>query len=284
MSAVTKWQYWFKQGKDCIIFVGSRPGKRGKWLQYRQLPQQIRDYLCLVKSKRNWIADGIPTLTELDPQATNELKNEFEIDLSQSCKPVKKIPVLPCMSTSMDGAHCGLTDWYPTIEKGIQQALLRRKTPWTTGWYASKKEIASARITFDGTTLKCEASVLDDLDTEGHGEATIKKTTDLEKVRKAIDEAWDEATEEQKDNRVYTGFSIHNKKGTWVETLILPSVYDIVTDQPPGDSYHHWGWQKDGARIPAATRAQLMEWAEGCSSGGGQELTVGQWTIRPWKD
>ena len=75
MSAVTKWQYWFKQGKDCIIFVGSRPGKRGKWLQYRQLPQQIRDYLCLVKSKRNWIADGIPTLTELDPQATNELKN-----------------------------------------------------------------------------------------------------------------------------------------------------------------------------------------------------------------
>ena len=44
-----------------------------------------------------------------------------------------------------DGAHCGLTDWYPDGHAELEQAL-KEKIPFDTGWYSSKKEIASARI------------------------------------------------------------------------------------------------------------------------------------------
>ena len=44
-----------------------------------------------------------------------------------------------------DGAHCGLSDWYSDGRAELEQAL-KEKIPFDTGWYSSKKEIASARI------------------------------------------------------------------------------------------------------------------------------------------
>ena len=49
---------------------------------------------------------------------------------------------------SGDGAHCGLTDWY--LDGQVALLLMLRQGPdvvWTTGWYGSKKEIASGCIT-----------------------------------------------------------------------------------------------------------------------------------------
>ncbi len=89
------------------------------------------------------------------------------------------------MATSLDGSHWGLHDWYPEIEAGIKKAL-KRKTPWTTGWYSSKKEIASARLEFDGHTITAEVSVSDDFDTPGRGLSATSDLT-LEAVRKAIE-------------------------------------------------------------------------------------------------
>jgi len=118
------------------------------------------------------------------------------------------------MSTHFDGSHWGLTDWYPEIEAGIRKALRRGKqAEWTTGWYGSKKEIASANITHCDGEILIEASVSDDLNTEGYASRTIPHTTSLEKLRKAIDEVWDEAVENQKENRQYFGF--HRVEAEW---------------------------------------------------------------------
>ena len=66
-----------------------------------------------------------------------------------------------------NGAHCGLSDWYKEGEAQLTAALAER-VPFTTGWYSSKKEIASARIwSEDGVKIKVEVSVSDDFDTQG---------------------------------------------------------------------------------------------------------------------
>ena len=44
-----------------------------------------------------------------------------------------------------DGAHCGLSDWYEEGEAELT-AVITERVPFDTGWYSSKKEIASARI------------------------------------------------------------------------------------------------------------------------------------------
>jgi hypothetical protein len=198
---------------------------------------------------------------------------------------VKEIKKLNCMSSHCDGAHCGLTDWYPEIEQGIQTALKRGpKARWTTGWYASKKEIASACITHTAEGICIEVGVSDDFDTEGLGEVTIPHTTSLRKVQDAIFQAWELAEENQKDNRLYVGFSIHNRKGAWVETLIQPMGDGHWLDRPPGDNYHKWGWQGDGARIPSKVKEQLEAWADGWNfDHEGKSFTVGSWTIKPWE-
>jgi hypothetical protein len=173
---------------------------------------------------------------------------------------------------SGNGAHCGLTDWYPDKEKALKRAI-RSGKPFDTGWYGSKKEIASARIySMDGKTVQVEASVSDDFDTYGNGAAQVfgAAPVSLEQVQQAIYRAWDEAENNQKDNREYAGFSILRKTRrygcyvggkpvgkssvgeSWVETLILP-IGDF-----PSDSY--------------CRKTQL------------KSLTVGKWTIKPWED
>lgn len=186
-----------------------------------------------------------------------------------------------------DGAHCGLSDWYDD-KRAALQAALDAHAPFDTGWYASKKEIASARIqSDDGETISVKASVSDDFDTQGLGEALITEWT-LDAVAAAVCLAWDRADDDRQGNEVYEGFSIYDAAGRWVETFIRDAGYGF--DSPPGDNYHWWGWQHDEADgvgipdpdIPAAAvkafEAYVEQWDRP------PELTIDGWTIRPWRD
>ena len=185
-----------------------------------------------------------------------------------------------------DGAHCGLTDWYEENEEALKAAL-DTHAPFDTGWYSSKKEIASARIrSSDGQTIKVEVSVSDDFDTEGSGSNTTTEWT-LEAVAAAVDAALGEADEDRKNNEPYVGFSIHDSTGAWIETYILSAG---EYDTPPGDYYYWWGWQydeKDEVGIPdPLIPADAVSAFEAYVKHGNwsEELTINGWTIRPWRD
>jgi hypothetical protein len=264
-----------------------------------ELPTGVADYLCLSRPNQSapwcFTEDDKPGTWErfiaLDevklsrprktsiPQATVT----FSVDRPRPDSP--EVETLP--QTWHDGSHCGLTDWYDSLESAIVAAIARgRKACWTTGWYASKKEIASARITCAGGEITAEVSVSDDLDTEGHGSVTIPYTKNLDKLRAAVDAAWNEAGETQKDNRLYYGFSV-GREGRWEFTIILPAGEGHHMETPPGDNYHRWGWQEveDGkdhpAVIPANVAKLILDWATDCDEG---EATYGGWTAKMWKD
>lgn len=185
-----------------------------------------------------------------------------------------------------DGAHCGLTDWYPEKEAALEAAL-KARAPFDTGWYSSKKEIASARIwSLDGKAVRAEVCVSDDFDTEGRGTASTIGWT-LEAVAGAVSSAWAEADQDREDNENYIGFSIHDPKGSWIETYL---VNGGDFDAPTGDYYYWWGWQhdeKDDVGVPhpdiplAAVRA--FETFAGTFREEYGTLTVEGWTIRPWR-
>lgn len=189
-----------------------------------------------------------------------------------------------------DGAHCGLTDWYPEQEQALVAALASREA-FDTGWYGSKKEIASARIwSSDGVRIEVEVGVSDDFDTDGRGYADTKEWT-IDAVQSCVAKAWDKAEADRADNEPYVGFSVHDVNGSWIETYLV-SIDDF--DVPPGDNYYWWGWQHDeiddegipDPRIPADTAQKLAEWAHrwAYAQEGNNSLTIGSWTIKPWRD
>jgi hypothetical protein len=193
-----------------------------------------------------------------------------------------------------DGSHCGLSDWYPE-NKAALRAALQAHEPFDTGWYASKKAIASARIySEDGIRIKVEVSVSDDFDTEGLGYSSTDRW-DLQAVEDEVSMAWTKAEDAQRDNAVYVGFSV-GRDGRWEETLILPAGWDENL-QPPGDNYHWWGWQHDETEegscvgvpmpdIPLPAVAAFENWAQkwACGQAEGNEFRIGAWSIRPWRD
>lgn len=195
-------------------------------------------------------------------------------------------------ATRGDGSHCGLSDWYPENEAALQAALDANE-PFDTGWYSSKKEIATARIySEDGIKIKVEVSVSDDFDTEGLGYASTL-VWHLGNVAAAVCEAWTKANKDQEDNQPFEGFSV-GRDGRWEETLILPAGWDEHI-KPPGDNYHWWGWQHDEAEegvgvpdpeIPLPAVAAFERWANKWTLGEaeGNEFRIGRWTIRPWRD
>ncbi len=158
-----------------------------------------------------------------------------------------------------DGAHCGLSDWYEEGEAQLA-AVLANHAPFDTGWYSSKKEIASARIwSEDGIKIKVEASVSDDFDTTGWGYIS---TTDwgLNAIRNAISFAWDKAEKDRNANQEYEGFRI-GRDGRWEETYLINIGWGENL-APPGDNYHWWGWQYDGEDegqgVPHAVRGRRL--------------------------
>lgn len=187
-----------------------------------------------------------------------------------------------------DGSHWGLADWYEPLEEAIQTALNAgsKAAPWTTGWYASKKEIASARISFDGTHLVIEASVSDDFDTPGMGRVQQPFTTDIEEVRDCISEAYELAEADRIDNEMYAGFSV-GRHATWAYTYILPINGGELLDGPPGDNYHTWGWQEDADEmdIPKEIKRKCEKWAEKYIKGKTKKESkefAKDWVIRAW--
>ena len=191
-----------------------------------------------------------------------------------------------------DGAHCGLSDWY---EDGKAQlaAVIAERVPFDTGWYSSKKEIASARIwSEDGVKIKVEVSVSDDFDTEGLGYESTEKWT-LDGIAEAIDMAWDRAEDARNDAQGYEGFKVL-KNGAWVETYLVNIGWDDCA--PSGDNYHWWGWQHDEADdtvgvphpdIPLETVQAFEKWANDWTFGRlpveSNYLCIGGWEIAPWR-
>jgi hypothetical protein len=185
-----------------------------------------------------------------------------------------------------NGSHRGLTDWYDENEQALKTALQRGPSHvWTTGWYSSKHEIASAKITADGDGyLTVEASVTDDFDTPGMSSSTIPWTDDLETIAAQIDQTWQAAEKDREANQPYVGFSV-GRGSRWEETLILPSGDGFHYDTPPGDNYHEWGWQRESDELTDDVREKLLAWAdEGgwYANGKDASFTVGEWTIRKW--
>lgn len=200
-----------------------------------------------------------------------------------------------------DGAHCGLSDWYPEKEKALLRALKSGK-PFDTGWYASKKEIASARVFTkeDGPIpgIYVEVSVSDDFDTVGTAGALVTSRT-LAAVREAISDAWDDALKDKENNEEYVGFSIHARRThyavyiggkpqgkprrclSWVETYILDKSGHGI-GHPPGDNYHKWGWQGD-ARIPAKIKAHITTYIEENWPTIKRPKRFGAFTVRKWE-
>ena len=106
-----------------------------------------------------------------------------------------------------DGAHWGLSDWYNRGETELKAALDAHE-PFDTGWYSSKKEIASARIwSEDGVKIKVEVSVSDDFDTLGGGYASTNEWT-IDAIQDCISNAWDKAESDRDENQEYEGFRV----------------------------------------------------------------------------
>jgi hypothetical protein len=220
---------------------------------------------------------------------------------------------LPYVKLHCDGAHRGLGDWYPGFEAEIRDALTT-KSYWTTGWYSSKHEAASACISANGPTITVEVQVSDDLDTAGRSVSmftpSLKLTIDevIEGIRNTIHETWDQAELNQKENQVYIGFAIHDPKGNWVLTFIQPTGLGHELSEPPGDHYHRWGWQTgcdeedirivirepgDDDSLTLADLGLIQDWIESYSDHfdihldeGLEETTFtlpNGWSVRPWE-
>ena len=270
-------------------------------LDLADLPAGVIEYLSVKRTNAGtWVfdVDGHQTFDDLvacgevtekkrGRTAPRQATATFTVEPHnvESIEPAEQIP-----RTWNDGSKWGVSDWYDDLEAAITAALARGKGyAWTTGWYGSKKEIASACITHRGGEITMRASVSDDFDTKGNGERTIRFTKNLDRIREALDDAYADANRDRRDNEPYAGFSV-GRGDHWEFTLILPQGWGHESDVPPGDYYHRWGWQEveDGedrpAEIPAEVADKLKEWAENPLHEAGMKHTVGEWTIKAWED
>jgi len=182
-----------------------------------------------------------------------------------------------------DGAHCGLSDWYPEQEAALKAAI-ESGEDFTTGWYGSKKELASARITKSGGELIVSVSVCNDFDIEGLGRVEYDFYPDIEVVRRAIDEAWEEADKDQENNNWVAMYAILHK-GKCVDIFLADMSVDGLQSEPPGDCYQEWGWQEE-AEIPDDIKRELERLIWGIHHGEieSDEVTYCGYTVKYIKD
>jgi hypothetical protein len=248
-----------------------------------KLPQRIVQFLGLIKENSEvirlqdvkslrWLRDrlkkkggdfGDDLQVALSP--SNSLVLSYTPDeATANNRALFSLPILPCMSTHLDGAHHGLSDWYPEIEADILEAICSKKD-FTTGWYSSKKEIASARISRIRDIMTVEASISDDFDTQGNGVVKHhgKGRYTLNTVRKAIDQALSMAEKDLKSNKAYRGWAIGERSGprqcgrkriNYIETYL--ECLD-GSEAPSGDCYRNWGFQDETSKIPEKDRKKL---------------------------
>lgn len=197
------------------------------------------------------------------------------------------------------GAHCGLFDLYPEYMAALTLAI-ENNEDFSTGWYGSKKEIASARITRNrdgGNYLYLvDVSVSDDMDTEGLGRAEFTFAEDdedpekiLPAIETAIATAWENAYRDIAENALYIGFSIGraNREGkllNWEHTFIAPAQDGYFPEYPPGDCYEKWGWDSEDENgpsdIPTEVKRAMENWI---AENIGDNFCVGGWAIRRWE-
>jgi hypothetical protein len=271
-------------------------------LDLADLPAGVIDYLSVKKTNGGtWVFDIDGHRSFDDLVACEEVTEKKQGRRKAPRRATATFALEPCRVDEIDppeqlerqggdGSKWGVSDWYEELGAAITAALARGKGyAWTTGWYGSKKEIASACITQRDGQITVRVSVSDDFDTEGNGERTIKFTKNLDRIREALDAAWSDASRDRRDNAAYAGFSV-GRGGRWELTLILPAGWGHDMDVPPGDSYHRWGWQEveDGedrpAEIPAEVADALKQWAESPMVEPGMKHTFRGWTIKAWED
>lgn len=175
-----------------------------------------------------------------------------------------------------DGAHCGLDDRYPAVEMALEKALSLEED-WTTGWYSSKKAIASAKITHEDGVITVEVSVTDDLDSEGLGSCIATEKT-IESIDEAIAKAWELAEADQEENQDYTGFSIISSIG-WIETYIQQRNDGWEMDEPPGDCYHQWGFQDESDDLTDADKESIRNVINENNWETNKKVTVGNYRV-----
>ena len=202
--------------------------------------------------------------------------------------------------TQGDGSHWGLSDWYPENEEALAAALAEGVS-FDTGWYSSKKEIASARIYSIEGKIMVEVSVSDDFDTQGSASVTASEAT-LAAVADAVDQAMEDAEADRNDNQTYEGFCILHHQTMhpegmplvlWVETYLVNTGWGEDLS-PSGDNYHWWGWQHDGAddsvgiphpdiplELVTAFEKFAHDWAFGRINAS--SMRTGDWEIRAWR-
>lgn len=158
-----------------------------------------------------------------------------------------------------DGSHRGLSDWYPENEKALEETFASGED-FTTGWYSSKHEIASARITRENGLFTVEVSVSDDFDTEVTEYTNNLKIGTLDALREVIGQVWDAAIETQADERasILRLYAIR-KDSEWVESYLAPVGISEDWESPPGDYYYKWGFQNEGGDIPEDIKKEIVE-------------------------
>lgn len=297
MAATKKATYKATFRESIAGAVLQKVTRSGRRLDLTALPQEVIDYLCVERENEAapWrFADGdFDKLVACGEVKERKRKNaprqataEFAVEAKKkAAAPAEQLPV-----AWGDGSKWGVSDWYESLEAAITAALARSEGyAWTTGWYASKKETASACVTQRSGEITAEVSVSDDFDTQGRGERTIRFTKSLDRIREALDGAYADARRDRRDSEVYAGFSV-GRGDQWEFTLILPQGWGHEMKTPPGDYYHRWGWQEveDGedhpAEIPADVAEKLRQWAEDPMHEAGMKHTVGEWTIKTWED
>lgn len=183
-----------------------------------------------------------------------------------------------------DMTKWGASDFYSDKREEILAAVSSGLS-FDTGWGACKKEILSSRIVCLGDSFVCKVSVCDDFDTNGHAGLTALRGVSHEdtmiNIGTALDNASGLALEDQKNNREYRGFTIHNEQGSWVETYIQDTG-GWGNEYPPGDNYAEWGFQGD-SEIPEDVKEKMEEWIVSYPPNG-SFLKLEGWRVSPWDD
>ena len=190
----------------------------------------------------------------------------------------------------------GASDWYSDEEKELREAVASG-LPFDTNWGACKHECLSTRIECDGEQgYTCSASVTDDLEQGGVGTVDIACDNPnieslLQVIRDSLDDAWELAQVDQKQNQCYRGFHIcrrRTKRSSWdrVETYIQRWKGSDWLTAPPGDFYHRWGFQGECNDIPEATKEKLEAWIRSYRPGKDVPSLFedGNWAAEIWED
>ncbi len=260
------WQFRCQDTKTStrsgVALTGARRNARGRWLKPEELPTYVASWFLLERVDGVSLIGDYDTLDVLRSQAGEQLtdttldKGVFVACASISAPTVDQakldVPTLEAFSSG-DGAHWGISDFYGPKRVALLAALESGKD-FSTGWYGSKKEIASGCVTRAGRVIHCEASVSDDFDTAGTGRVTVKvgrksAASLLDAIERALNAALGAASEDRKNNSPVILWSVHNEAGQWIETYLQPSGDAMLEEGPPGDNYHRWYWQGE-ARIP----------------------------------